>query len=234
MAKDEVQMPEMPSMSLAKSAPKQGTKEWYKAFAKEHGDTDDPRKIEFRRNRLSMQIAVIDNVIKNVQNAKKTLPIQRAEHIASFMKLRAKQAEALDAAARVIFDLETQQQVALLQDDLSQRLVAYEITIAQLTASLAQIEGECLIVDSLTMRFHGRSPITGKKGYLRYTAADWLHDMSLDATRCLTAMRKAFKQSDEEEDDFYYRFGLEEVPDEELVDEEDKKKIHEEVHGKKE
>ena len=200
-------------------------------MAKEHGDTRCPLKIEHRRNRLSAQIILIDRCIKQIQDVKKTLPAQMAEQIDIFTKTREKQEAMLDPATRAAFKSETKQKLMELQSAAEQQVLAYEITIAQLTASMAQIEAGCLIVDCLSIRRKGKSPLTGKKGACRWTAAGYLHDIGLATLDTLSLYEQVFKKQvgegdgkDEDEDEV-------EVDDEEIMSEDERKK-HEAEQGK--
>lgn len=209
-------MPEMPSLALAKSGPKAGTPQWYKAVAKEHGDTE-PLKIEYRRERMSRHAIMLDKGIKTLQDAKKAVQVEGQREIDAYIALRAKTRMTFkDAYAAPDFDAETLATLERMKGELQSKVLNCEVLIYQLTGSLAQIEGLCLIVDCLSLRMLRRSKKTGKRGFYRYTAAGYLHDVGAMMSELPVLLNVAAPSNDEDEED---------VDDDEVLEEEERERV---------
>lgn len=202
---------QMPSIALAKSAPKEGSAAWMRQMAKAHGVTE-PLQIEKRRERLSSLVITLNRSIKEIQTAKQALKVSSVKQIGELIKTRSQQYEAqqqsLSPAAREQWTADTEKAVEEMKAVAFQQNIAYEISIAQLMGMMAQAEGMCLIVDCLSLRIPGVKS-NGKRGLFRYSAADYLQDVAWGSAAGLEMLAKAFKipiprnadDGDEEEDD---------------------------------
>jgi hypothetical protein len=214
---------EMPSIALAKAGLKPGSKEWIMAMAKEHGDTN-PLKVEHRRERMSAWAVTVERCIGQIQDAKRTLPIETEKELQAFLELRHRTMPA-EVHAVAAFAAETEYQIQARKIGLQQQLLQYEIVIAQLTADLAKIEGHCLTVDCLSNRMKAKDPKTGKKGYSRYTSAWYLEDVgwhmgALYDMVCELLRKQPGEAGDEEEE--------REANEEDIVSPEEQEKLRKE------
>jgi len=197
----------MPSISLAKAGPKEGSQEWFRAVAEQHSETNKPLQLEHRREHLSVLIVVLDRAIKEIQAAKKNA------RMAGEAQLRA----LADARA-------PEEKIAIARGEMEAQTLSFEIMIAQQTGTLAMVEAMCLIVDSLTIRMAKRNRRTGKRGLYRYTAARYMQDIGAVAIDMFPFLQAALKvddsvmakltEDDDEEDD--------EIDDDEVLTDEER------------
>ncbi len=194
----------LPTISLAKTEPKNGSKEWLHKVTHESSKTE-PLELERRRLRLAALATTVDMVIQKVQVQKKIM-------LSSSLKMR-KANEANRAAARAslvqqtenqislaAFDAETERDLAEMEASFAQQELQYEITIANLTGQLANIEGQCLIIDCVSLRHDAVNKGKTKYGKVRWSIAEFLHDLGMDImmVRAMTAeMYKSHGDADE-------------------------------------
>jgi hypothetical protein len=174
----------LPTISLAKAEPKDGSKEWLHKVTHEHSKTE-PLELERRRLRLSALATNIDRCIRSVQTQKKIM-LQSSKQMlvaneAARKAERAKVFESCDTPALTdSFDAETNRILSEMKAAMDQQELQYEITIATLTGSLANIEGHCLVIDCVSLRHDAINKGKTKYGKVRWSLAEFMHDMGMD------------------------------------------------------
>lgn len=222
---------DIPTQSIIKASD-EGSAEWMKKVNKEHGDTA-PQKLEKRRERLSSLAALAERGLKQLQMSKKLcLTRNQKQQEGLALKLKAIQSDSAEYAALAERLLE-------LQAERESQAQQYDLLIDQKITNMATIEGLCLTVDCLSLRETVKSK-SGKVGMLRFSTALYTCDAAWEVTKVYNRIRKLYDlmaaqnpmlagvvdakgEVDEE---------IEEGPeydDEDVVNEEDRKKIKEET-----
>lgn len=181
----------LPSISMVKTEPKQGSVEWMRKAVDEHGKTT-PLCLEKRRKGLSASILIVNNVLRDIQAQKKILAHEVATRQAALNeKIKKGGADATEIA----------QESAEL-GALNGTVLQLQITIAQFEIGKAQIDGLALVVDCLSFRSDALGKKTKKKGHTRQAIVGYIHDIARD-TEYLTdlAEESSGKPREEQEDD---------------------------------
>ncbi len=176
----------LPTISLAKTEPKDGSKEWLHKVTHEHSKTE-PLELERRRLRLSALATTINRCISSVQVQKKIMLQSSKRMLAANETERATQR--VGRPDTEAFDAETERLLSEMKAAMEQQELQYEITIAQLTGQLANIEGHCLVIDCVSLRHDAVSKGKTKWGKVRWSLAEFMHDMGMDMMmlRAMTA-----------------------------------------------
>lgn len=190
MAKSNGALPgiELPETSLAKknAGPAEGSKEWMAALVAEHGDTAE-EKLQQRRERLSALTVLVDRGLKRMQAQKKAYIASNNEQqrvlLTALEKLK-KDGKDGDKD----FDA-LSERIASVQLERYQQEAYFENLITQTTVQLAMVEGQCLIVDSVTLREEVTSK-SGKTGHVRYSSALIQDAIAGDIYRVYRRLRK--------------------------------------------
>ncbi len=223
---------DIPTQSLAKIEPKEGSAAWMKEASREHGDTG-PQKLEKRRDRLSHLVLLMEKGLKQLQAVKK-----------SFIAKNAKERSEIRAAAKTPSQLAVvDSQLAEMKSVEEQMIQQYDMLIDQKISNMALVEGQCLIVDCMSLREKVKSK-GGKVGYVRFSSALYNCDAAWYAGKTSRKLKKVYDamlalnpmlagalkddedKEDEEEDD-----TATEYDDEDVVDESDRKKTKDEIEG---
>jgi len=223
--------PAIPTIAMARiDQPKVGTAEWMARVADKHGSTK-PAKLEHRRRGLSVQLAVIENTVEVVNTRRKQFETEaekRSAEVCKAIEKCGKELEGLkgpEAEAKKVelAKLENMQR-ALVQE---YRIVMtnFDVAIANLQFSMAQIEIGCLVIDHLGIRIPAKSK-SGKEGFVRYSAAAYLSEVGWGVRNILSAIATFIETSDEEEGDEKEEAAEPaEASDKEIFGEEDEKEI---------
>ena len=222
---------DIPTQSLVKIEPKEGSAAWMKEASKEHGDTS-PQKLEKRRDRLSHLILLMEKALKQLQTQKKIF-ISRNQNAQSVIEKAAKSGKLDEAAAAA--------QADLLKQEFEQTIQQYDLLIDQKITNMALVEGQCLVVDCMSLREKVKSK-SGKIGYIRFSNTLYACDAAWYAGKVSRKLKKAYdlllamnpmlagalKDSDDDEEEEENDTGVE-YSDEDVVDEADRKKIKEDI-----
>jgi len=218
----------LPTISLAKTEPKDGSKEWLHKVTHEHSKTE-PLELERRRLRLSALATNIDRCIRNVQTQKKIMLQSSKQMLAANEASRNTEREEIakkTADCLPSFDAETNRLLSEMKAAMDQQELQYEITIATLTGSLANIEGHCLVIDCVSLRHDAVNKGKTKYGKVRWSLAEFMHDMGMDIMmlRAMTAeMYKSHGDAGELEKEL-----VDEADEEDIVSEGEASKFREE------
>lgn len=223
---------DIPTQSIVKAGDGEGSAVWMKKINKEHGDTA-PQKLEKRRERLSSLAALMERGLKQLQMWKKV-------YLARNQKQQEVQAFKLKSLEKGSAEIPlTEQRLMELQAEREAQSQQYDMLIDQKITNMAMVEGLCLVVDCSSLRETVKSK-SGKVGMLRFSSALYTCDAAWEMTKVYNRLRKVFDllsttnpllagvaEAKEEEDDE----GEEgpEYDDEDVVNEDDRKKIKEET-----
>lgn len=223
---------DIPDQSIVVKGVEEGSAAWMKKVTKEHGDTA-PQKLERRRERLSAFSILMDQALKKLQMGKKVY-ISRNEKLQeeTKKKLAATDPTSVDFA-------KISEYMGHLQLERMSQEQQYDILINQSITNQAIVEGQCLIVDCLTLREPVRSK-GGKIGQLRFSVGLYACDAAFYAGKAYRRTKKMFElmaardpllagsvsaeDDDEESDDAEY-------DDDDVVNEDDRKAIKDEIGG---
>ncbi len=226
---------DIPSQSIVKAAPAEGSADWMKRISKEHGDTA-PQKLEKRREKLSVFAKLQEDNYKNLQ-------IQKKQYIVHNQKMEAdllKQLTALTKATPEHTNIENQ--ISMVRRARQDQEQAFSLLISQSMYQSASIEALCLIVDSLTLRETAKSK-SGKVGMLRFSNCLYALDSAYYSEKGYNRLRKLFdlfaaafpaavatlkEDEDEEQED------PSEYEDDDVMTEEDRQKVKKELEGETE
>lgn len=218
---------EIPDQSIVKVKAEEGSVAWMKAVTKEHGDTD-PQKLERRRERLSAFSVKLEDQLKSYQAQKKFNSVKFKEE---YDKRKLALSKAKDgtpeyaSASASLSEIEAERQATEQQ---------YDILISDIAFKCAMIEGQCLLVDCLTLREPVKSK-SGKIGLFRYTSALYACDTAYNSARTYNRTKKLYEllaeqypaaaaklsETDDEEDQ------ESEIDDADVVTSEERRKIQE-------
>ncbi len=222
---------DIPTQSLAvKSNGDEGSAAWMKRISKEHGDTN-PQKLEKRRERLSVLAAQMERDLKAFQMSKKVYLVRNQKlQDEAIKKLKTLPQDGKDFS-------DVSEQLGQIQLERQAQEQNYELLIGQKISNMAMVEGMCLIVDCMTLRESVKSK-SGKVGLLRFSSALYACDGAWYAGKSYRRIKKLYDvmaaqnpllagsldaEDDEEEgEDTVY-------DDEDVVTEEDRKKIKEDL-----
>lgn len=223
---------DIPDQSIVVKGVEEGSAAWMKKVTKEHGDTD-PQKLEKRRERLSAFSILMNQALKKLQVGKKV-------YITRNDKAQIEKLKELGAADQKSVEFERlSEEMGQLQLQRMSQEQQYDILINQSITNQAIVEGQCLIVDCLTLREPVRSK-GGKIGQLRFSSALYACDAAFYAGKAYRRVKKLFdlmaqkdpllagalQDGDDDED------GEEtEYNDEDVVNEDDRKAIKDEIDG---
>lgn len=180
---------DLPEVSLVKkrSGPKEGSKEWLQAVADEHGDTDEG-KLQFRRDRVTAYLTIVDSGIKKMQAQKKAYLSENDKLQAALSAEMAILSKSGQSATDGFELLKTRLQAT--QMERFHQSNHFENMITSTTSQLVMAESNCLVFDALTLR--EEVDVDGEKGYVRYSAALIMDSICTDIYRMLKRTRKVY------------------------------------------
>ncbi len=230
----------LPTISLAKREAKEGSREWLDQVTHEHSKTS-PQQLERRRLRLSSLATIVDRCIRNVQIQKKVLASSTRKMRDAALAEREVAKKSIVKENITAFDAETDRMLSEIDAAFQNQIINFEVTIAQLTGQLASIEGNCLIVDCLSVR-HDVKP-KGKKlkwGKTRWSVATFISEMGLHMFETNVMVKEIFKKIlDADAADALERVEKvvaedveDDVDDEDIVTEDDEEDVKKEVEKK--
>lgn len=226
---------DIPTNALAKVAAKENSTTWMRKQALEHGSTDE-QKLEKRRKCLSAFLLSMDEHLKQLQ-------LQKKLFLADSQK-REKETLAAIAKSEVSSDesMKFQQQLSNILSIREQQKIQFGMAINDQIYKMAMLDAQCLSVDVMSIQIRGVEGKSGKKGTIRASAAVYAMDAAQETARIYRRVRKftdavaaqyglVLPATDPED---YGDDEADEYDDEDVVSEQDAKKIKEEIGGDEE
>ena len=223
---------QLPTNALAKveTETKEGSAAWLRKQALEHGSTDE-QKLEKRRRWLTHSLISMKDHLDKFQLQKKMFFLdskkREKDTLAAIEKAEAKSDEAEKLQKQL-------SHVLMLRE---QQKTQFEMLINQQLYQMAMLDAQCLCVDMMSIQIRGVKGKSGKKGTIRASMAMYAMDAAQESARIYRRLRKV-------SDALVAQYGLvipmddpeddgenepEEYEDDEVVDEDDVKRIKKEM-----